>query len=742
MREGGAGDRDGALPGVWYFDTFELDAASGELRRSGRRIPLQEKPLQLLLALLERPREVLTREELQTRLWPEDSFLEFDDSLNTAVSKLRHALGDAASSPRFVETVPRRGYRFLVSVKGPSHREVENETEEAKAAVEETRAPLPGETSQRQRDWRLILATGTLALLALVAVSGRWRDSRRSILEPGSTTPLTTAVGLEDRAAFSPDGRRFAFASDALGQMDIWVQQVAAGPPVVLTQDNSGYDGNPVWSPDGEWIAFVSDRNGGGLFVMTALGGALRQLAVVPFSPSVESIASTPTLAWAPDGETLVYAFGRQERKGLFRLPIAGGEPQQLELSPQPSGFALIEPAFHPNGLQLAFVSQSGSGTTVSRLWSVDTRGGEPTALTEGQYADRQPVFAADGRRLFFLSDRSGTMDVWWMAVDDGGMPASEPQRLTAGLGIGSFALDPTGRGLVYSRLEERSSILSAPLSEARASRVHAEATTVFSENHLIEHFDLGSGSDWMVFDSTRGGRPDIWVIGRDGKALRRLSDPECRDWHPDLSLDGRSVAYHSLCNGQRELHFCPLGGGPPTILASSPSEDWLPELSPAGDLVVFSSDRSGNPDIWVVPTTGGEPSRLTTHPGNDHNPLWTRDGTAVVFASNRLGQEELWQVRLADGELRQISVGEWIDVIPFAWDPDGAGLYVWGHRGDAAQARLWRVGLEDGAPSVVRCLYPRGRLAPSLDVDAERLYFLVWERVGDLWYVELVESS
>src|SRR6516162_813081 len=102
------------------FGIFEVDLVSGELRRTGSLVRLQEQPFQVLVMLLERPGEVVTREQLRTRLWPANTFVDFDHSLNTAVNKLREALGDSASSPRFVETVARRGYRFIAPVQVPA----------------------------------------------------------------------------------------------------------------------------------------------------------------------------------------------------------------------------------------------------------------------------------------------------------------------------------------------------------------------------------------------------------------------------------------------------------------------------------------------------------------------------------------------------------------------------------------------------------------------------------------------
>jgi DNA-binding winged helix-turn-helix (wHTH) protein len=112
----------GAEKRIFRFGVFEADASSGELRKAGMRLRVQEKPFQVLMLLLEHPGEVVTREEVRQKLWPSDTFVDFDHSLNTIVNKIREALDDSAANPRFIETLSKRGYRFLVPVESTSHR--------------------------------------------------------------------------------------------------------------------------------------------------------------------------------------------------------------------------------------------------------------------------------------------------------------------------------------------------------------------------------------------------------------------------------------------------------------------------------------------------------------------------------------------------------------------------------------------------------------------------------------------
>jgi eukaryotic-like serine/threonine-protein kinase len=151
------------------FAVFELDTRSGELRKAGSRVKLQDQPLKVLTALLEQPGEVVTREELKRRIWPEDSFGDFDHAVNVAVAKLRTALGDSADVPRFVETLPRRGYRFIFPVTPP------REAESGAASVAAETKLEPVKKSSRLR-WS---ATATIVVFGL-AVGGWWVRSRKA----------------------------------------------------------------------------------------------------------------------------------------------------------------------------------------------------------------------------------------------------------------------------------------------------------------------------------------------------------------------------------------------------------------------------------------------------------------------------------------------------------------------------------------------------------------------------------
>lgn len=186
-------------PKAIRFGTYEVDLRSGELRKNGLRVRLSGQPFQILIILLERPGELVTREELQKRLWPGDLFVDFDRGLNAAINRVREALGDSAENPRFIETLPRRGYRFIGQVEPPPRA---NSTE-SQPAIKSKRNGNTG------RGWKIGIAAGSVILLSAFGlffptIARRFRpQSEPQLLE---AVPLTALPGQEISPSFSPDG--------------------------------------------------------------------------------------------------------------------------------------------------------------------------------------------------------------------------------------------------------------------------------------------------------------------------------------------------------------------------------------------------------------------------------------------------------------------------------------------------------------------------------------------------------
>ncbi|MDQ2900302.1 MAG: winged helix-turn-helix domain-containing protein [Acidobacteriota bacterium] len=251
-------------PRTVRFGAFELDLATAELRKHGSRVRIQEQPFKVLAALLERPGEVVPREELVRLLWPDGTFVDFDRGLNAAVTRLRQALADSAENPRYVETLARRGYRFLSQV----------ETVSSSTPAEVDAGSRRLKISSVHRNWWIALASAVLLLLIVTMALVIPRKQRETRFEQ-----ITRDPGLATDPAVSPDGKLLAYASDRGAQnLNVWVRQLAPGGKAVqLTHEDS--DAHQPWfSPDGTTIVYRSERDGGGLYVIPSIGGEPKRI--------------------------------------------------------------------------------------------------------------------------------------------------------------------------------------------------------------------------------------------------------------------------------------------------------------------------------------------------------------------------------------------------------------------------------------------------------------------------------
>ena len=326
-------------PRTWRFGVFELDASSGELRRNGTVVKLREQPARILLLLLEHAGQMVTREQLRQHLWPSDTFVDFDHSLNSAVMKLREALGDSADKPLYIETIPKKGYRFVAPVSQPGDTQNGGASPQATAGSElvglntreqsngsvEVRTITPDEKQDRRRLLSRKLALIIVCVVSAIGIAALIRSaSLRSALvqfgsqpKPSSGEPnmmssnlsssiLTSAPGDARSPSFSPDGRQIAFVWNGVERRhyDIYVQLVGGDTPLQITHHKrgDGVPGPPQWSPDGREIAFArcnSERDG--VYTVPALGGAERRLTN---SPCRDHVAGRPT--WTPDSKAMV----------------------------------------------------------------------------------------------------------------------------------------------------------------------------------------------------------------------------------------------------------------------------------------------------------------------------------------------------------------------------------------------------------------------------------------------------
>src|SRR5437762_183844 len=281
---------------ILKFATYEVDRDSGELYKSGVRQKLTGQPFEVLCLLLERPNQIVTREEFRERLWSKDTFVDYDLALRKAITRLRESLGDSAENPRFIETIPRKGYRFLGTMESGGQVAAGKMSSAVLEQVPHSGNPIHdqldhfGTDTAARQSFEPIISRKLLyrfaafaAILLLISLISLWFRHQRPARQR-ALTRLTFDAGLQTGATWSPDGRFIAYSSNRGGKFDIWVQSVSGGDAVEITHE-PGQNWQPEWSPDGKYIAYRSENRAGGLFIVPALKGARRKLADFGYYP-------------------------------------------------------------------------------------------------------------------------------------------------------------------------------------------------------------------------------------------------------------------------------------------------------------------------------------------------------------------------------------------------------------------------------------------------------------------------
>ncbi len=580
------------------FGVFEADLATMELRKSGLKLRIAEQPFLILAALVERPGEVIGREELRQRIWPSDTFVDFDHSINAAVNKLREVLGDSAESPRYIETVPRRGYRFVY----PIETQHNGEPEVAAAEALTTQA-----AALRRRSWALLyvgatlvlaLAAGFLALRHYLTTVGK----HDTLLRP---VPLTTYAGSEYTPSFSPDGNQVAFAWTGPNRdnLDVYVKMIGTENAVRLTT-GPGPEGAPAWSPDGRSIAFIKllSENKVGIFLMPAIGGPDRRVATINPCPGA--------LSWHSSGEWLAVAEQNPPEApcSIYAVSITTGEKRKLTNPQAPS--ADNSAAFSPDGSRLVFFRSRAVGdlyiaTVSDQMLPV----GEPRRLTSLNLFRSTANWTPDGKEVIFSSYQEGEPDELWRMVASG---ESAPQRVAIqGEGGASPVISREGNRLAYVHFTWNTDILRLPINGRK-----------------------GEGNEPTPFAaSTRS------------------------DLAPQYSPDGKRVAFISVRSGTNEVWVCDADGSNPVqVTTMAATMTGAPRWSPDGQQLVFDSTKEGSFDVYSVRADGGAPKRLTDDPADDGVASWSRDGRWIYFASDRSKDWQIWKMPAAGGKAVQVT--------------------------------------------------------------------------------------
>jgi Tol biopolymer transport system component/DNA-binding winged helix-turn-helix (wHTH) protein len=658
--------------GQLRFGLFEADLEAGELHRSGLRVRLQSQPFRMLKVLLEHPGEVVSRETLQRELWGTDTTVDFDHGLGIAANKLREALGDSAENPRFVETLARRGYRFIAPVQVVEP--------EGVAAVPEILAlpskPIPGH-------WWLVgaLAMLSLALLVLLLAGKGDRTPYQVAQITYSGHVLTNDLDVESFSGSASDGARIYFSHVDNGTPVLAVALIANGEisRIHLPSDI----GAPLicgLSPDGSKLvvrSHLQTEPEQPLWIVPTLGGDARRI------PNIEAHDAT----WMPDGKRLLVA----SRNDLLVVNQDGSDVRKLLTSP---GLAFWL-RWSPDGRRLRFTLRDPKRQT-SELWEAAADGSHLHALLPGWSKPSSECcgsWTADGRQYVFQSTHSGRSNLWALAEHAWWPFASAPRQITNGpLEYAAPSTGPTGERVFFIGNTAQFELLRAmPHSSAFTEldpNLSAAALAQYSPDGQwlawLNNSDLSlwrsrvDGSERIELTSPplhifnmkwspdnrrlalmayEPGKPwRIYLIDADGGNLKPLLNEELNEADPSWSPDGRSIVFgrppERMANGQpRAIYILDLETRKANEIPGSTGL-FSPRLSPDGRyLVALPIDQHA---LMLLDRSTGRWSALTAHGAGD--PTWSADSHAVYFQDFLEPGKPIYRVSVPDGKLQQVA--------------------------------------------------------------------------------------
>ena len=683
-------------PSAFLFDDVRVEPATFRVFKAGNAVQLEPKVLKLLLYLIENRGRLTERQEILGEIWNGTHVTE--NALSREIAKLRRSLGDDSKTPKYIETVRTRGFRFIA--------EVLVETVPARAVGIGSETDLtppiialePGVADDRPPrqsvSWGKRLAAAGLVMMLSIALLVAWniyRPTRSNPVGlPVAIRQITSWPGLDCNPAFSPNGELIAYSSDHTGSFEIFVKSIDRGGREIQLTNDGQQNFDPAWSPDGRYIAYYSMKRHG-IFAMPSLGGVPRQLT---------DFGSHPV--WSPDGQWVAFQAVSSPDLGatpmgssaIWMVSSQGGSAKQVTQNGSPFGSHFM-PSWSPDGKRIAFLNFD---TISSEVWSVAVDGTQMQAITDRKTSDKAwPIYAPDGKSIYYNRGEA----LWKTPVSsENGAVAGEPVKV-ADLGstvIRNASLSSSGTRIAYSATSADDNLVSVPISPVtrEPNGPLSFLTNETGTRHLYPEFSP-DGRKLAFAAQRKGSRWNIWLMDADGANLTQLTADggRCPSWYPD----GKQIAFLSLRDGHRKIwSMASAGGNEKALFELDDIEN--PRLSPNGQQVAFNFTRAGivnvatvdmiggepkqitydkelagwpswSPDarflaleikrgddthIAIIPSNGGEPIQLTFAPGQSWPNGWSPDGDKIVFAGARDGIWNLWWVSRSDKRTQQLT--------------------------------------------------------------------------------------
>jgi DNA-binding winged helix-turn-helix (wHTH) protein len=741
-------DETQSHPRLVRFGAFEADVRTGELRKDGVKLKFSGQPFLVLVILLERPGDVVTREELQKRLWP-DTFVDVERNLNTAVNKIREVLGDSAESPRFVETLPRRGYRFIgpVQLGGAITTQITPSQDSRSSGTN-----FPEKLVSRVVVWcshrtKLVLAASVFTTLLAVGLfyrpwtaehSGSLRERRltfnsfdnhilATVISPdGASLAYCDPTGLYIRTIDSGEIRRVSIKSELQTRLvglvwgpagrelfatmrgvlasdapSVWIiPLLGQGQPRKLLERGA----NPAISPDGKSIAFITELfpPAPQVWLSSATGEGARPLMV-----SATSMFSAP--AWSPDGQWIVYEKRDNDsfNTSIEIRSVDGGTSATVLSKPPLPNMALQPHVNHP--------------LTFSRNWDLFFVGIEA------------PEFV------------SGRASLWRMRIDPRKPGDEQPRRLAewSDLDFASISASLDGAHLAVLKRQYESGVYLGHLGGGSSNLSSVRRFT--ADARYTDPTSWTADSHQLLFASLQTGTPKIFSQLIDNTVAERITSSSSSELGPQMAPNHASILYAEYSGStsgpevSSKLMSVPVGSGQSKVVLETKGGFGLRCPNAMEALCIISQFESGNQVFYSVDLEHGTLRRRALCKMDD---AWkwdlSPDGLYLVTLGRDNGLSVL-NLGSPDRGWRKVKVKNLPStIVSVSWASGGKGLIITTYPPDESTGgSLFHLRSDGELRLLWRAPVPEILTSPTASPDGEYLAFEVSAWDGNVWLLE-----
>jgi DNA-binding winged helix-turn-helix (wHTH) protein/Tol biopolymer transport system component len=677
------------LPQVLRFGVFEVDVRAGELRKNGVKVKLQEQPFQVLCMLLEHPGELVTREELRHRLWSADTFVDFDRSVNAAIKRLRDALGESADAPLYIETMARRGYRFIAQNGrfAPSETEVAARPEQRESSFLRPRIAFA---------WFSLIGIAVLILAVWWHPSGRIEVIERKLTSNSWENPVSSV-------AVSPDGKYIAYADNT----GIYLKELQAGETHPVSLPRNFFAVVDAWFPDGTHLLVTRKEQSGkpSLWSLALFGGSPHELmedaSGASFSPDGSHIAFLRA--------ELPYVTAGQE---TWVMRSDGTDPLKVA-SEKPNSWVGV-PTWSPDSKRIAyFRSNSGwAGGTSSIEVNEWQKAHAETLFSDGRLGSAI-LWLPDGRLTYALDEdppNQQTKGVWIMSPQQSSTISTHPVRITRGPGdISQFSRSTDGKVLISLRSNQQTSISIGTLA-TDGTRLLSNRRLTMDENFSLP-FSWTPDSKAVLF--VRGDVPQIFKQPIDQPLAESLMTSPDGHWvsQARLTPDGSEVLYILVPkdagpNTPSSIYAIPIGGGSSRLVLKDIRIVNLQCARSPSTLCLYSIVKDDTLLTYRFDAVSGK--RAVTQQVDPAGFGWSLspDGSQRALVAESRNQGKILLRSTSTGAVRELIAKGWTGLATADWSADGKSLFA-ASQNYAGEYALLNVTLDGNASVLLRSRNP-----------------------------------